>query len=164
MSMFENDKYRWRETYFVLFDSKKRPSLKEVRKALSRMDGSLLMTNLNATDEGAFESLTLLATDDFAALDICYLDGDEVREHTEQLIDELSGPGCEPDSKEQIEQIRLCNARFDVLHFEQIADFIEDEPEGMLDPSTLLLVLNTLAKLCGGTAIDPQGGIVVSGD
>ena len=30
MSMFEDSRYRWRETYFVLFDAKKRPTLKSV--------------------------------------------------------------------------------------------------------------------------------------
>ena len=26
MSMFEDSRYRWRETYFVLFDAKRRPT------------------------------------------------------------------------------------------------------------------------------------------
>ena len=34
MSMFENDQYRWRETYFVLFESAKRPKLKTLVKKL----------------------------------------------------------------------------------------------------------------------------------
>src|SRR5438045_9194744 len=32
MSTFENDRYRWRETYFLLFDSTKRPAMEQVRK------------------------------------------------------------------------------------------------------------------------------------
>jgi hypothetical protein len=34
MSMFENDQYRWRETYFVLFDSSRTPSLKKIEETL----------------------------------------------------------------------------------------------------------------------------------
>jgi hypothetical protein len=30
MSMFEDNRYRWRETYFVLFDAKNRPKLQTV--------------------------------------------------------------------------------------------------------------------------------------
>ena len=34
MSMFERDEYKWRETYFVLFESSRRPSLKRIEKML----------------------------------------------------------------------------------------------------------------------------------
>ena len=32
----------------------------------------------------------------------------------------------------------------------------------MLDPSALLIVLETLAKLTGGVAVDPQSGTVLN--
>ena len=34
----------------------------------------------------------------------------------------------------------------------------DEEDDGFLDPGTLLLVLNKLAKLCQGEALDPQTG------
>ena len=46
-----------------------------------------------------------------------------------------------------------------MLHFEQVVDFEdEDEAEGMLDPTALLVVLDALAKLTDGIPVDPAGG------
>ena len=41
MSTFERDEYKWRETYFVLFDSGKRPTLKTSRTPAARLERSL---------------------------------------------------------------------------------------------------------------------------
>ena len=60
-----------------------------------------------------------------------------------------------------------CDARFDLLHFEHMtaaAGQAEDELDEMLDPSALLLVLDALAKLTDGIAIDPQAGTVLDND
>jgi len=72
MSMFEDSRYRWRETYFVLFPAKKRPTLDSVTKMLSALNKRFELTNLNADDQGMVDSLTVISPDDFAALDICY--------------------------------------------------------------------------------------------
>jgi hypothetical protein len=54
-----------------------------------------------------------------------------------------------------------CNARRDILHFEQIVGGeAEDESEEMLDPSALLLILDTLVEMTGGIGVDPQSGTV----
>ena len=60
-----------------------------------------------------------------------------------------------------MEKIARCDARLDVLHFEQLVDNDDEEPEEMLDPSALLIVLNGLAKLTGGVALDPQAGTLL---
>jgi len=67
MSMFEDSRYRWRETYFVLFPAKKRPTLKSVTKMLSALNKRFELTNLNDEEEFV-DSLTLISPDDFAAL------------------------------------------------------------------------------------------------
>ena len=72
MSTFEDSRYRWRETYFVLFDAKNRPALKTVVKTLSALNKRFELTNRTADSHGHIESLTLISPDDFAALDICY--------------------------------------------------------------------------------------------
>ena len=56
-----------------------------------------------------------------------------------------------------------------MLHFEQVADLPEngsedEEPEELLDPGALLAVLDALAKLTGGVAIDPQSGTLLAGE
>lgn len=161
MSMFENDQFRWRETYFVLFDSSKRPGLEQVHQSLSGLDDRFTLTNLASDDDGSFESITVLAPDNFAALDICYIEGEEVEEQREGLIREMQTGGCQAGDPRRLEVLRRCDARFDVLHFEQVAEADGAEPDEMLDPSALLVVLEGLARLTDGVAIDPQAGTAV---
>jgi hypothetical protein len=159
--MFEDHKYRWRETYFVLFGTGDRPKLKTVEKALSRLNEHYELTNLRADDSGLFDSLTLLSPDDFSALDICYTTGPEVLEDAANLAEEMELAGCEAGGTDSLNRIRQCDSRFDVLHFEQVPESPEDDEE-VLDPSALLLVLGALTKITGGVAIDPQAGTFVS--
>jgi hypothetical protein len=163
MSMFENNHYRWRETYFVLFASKDRPKLATMEKALRQLDARYQLTNPSIDEDGRFESLTLVSHDDFAALDICYTEGDEVREQVQDLFEELRPMACETGCEAQLKQIKNCDARFDVLHFEEIPESANDDDDVLddaLDPSALLLVMAELAKLTGGVAVDPQSGSV----
>ncbi len=157
MSMFENDQYRWRETYFVLFDASRRPTLERLQQTLTKLNSRFTLTNLNADPSGRFESLTVLAPDDFAALDISYLEGEEVLEQGALLVEEMETTDCRPEDRVRLDRLRKCDGRFDVLHFEQIVNFDdEDESDEMLDPSALLVVLEALAKETDGLAVDPQ--------
>jgi len=158
MSTFENDQYRWRETYFVLFDSAKRPTLKKLRNKLAQLDDRYVLTNLSADDKGRFESLTLLAPDDFAALDISYLAGEEVLEQGAEWAAEMTAAGCQDEERARLRQFTRYDGRFDVLHFEQINETEDDPAEEMLDPGALLLVLDALVELTDGIAVDPQSG------
>jgi len=158
MSMFENSQYRWRETYFVLFQSSNRPTLETLQHRLSKLNSRFTLTNLSADDSGRFESMTVLSPDDFAALDVCYLEGPEVRDWGAEMADELETTDCRPEDRARLAQIRQCDARFDVLHFEQVVHFEDDEPDDMLDPSTLLVVITALCKETEGLAVDPQAG------
>ena len=164
MSMFEDSRYRWRETYFVLFDAKKRPKLANVAKTLSALNKRFQLTNLSGDSHGRIDSLTLIAPEDYAALDICYTEGAEVLEQTASLVADLKKAG--PDSPPPIPwvEIKQCDGRFDVLHFEQVPEDVEEgaEEDGMLDPSALLVVMGALARLTGGVAIDPQAGIFLT--
>jgi hypothetical protein len=155
--MFENDQYRWRETYFVLFQSAKRPTLEGLQHKLSRLNSRFTLTNLSADESGRFESMTVLSPDDFAALDICYLEGDEVRERSAELAKELETTDCQAEDRVRLARLRQCDARFDVLHFEQLVSF-DDEADEMLDPSALLVVLDALSEETDGVPVDPQAG------
>jgi len=109
--------------------------------------------------------LTLLSPDDFAALDICYTCGAEILEQGATLAGELESAACEAEDNAPSQQVRQADARFDVLHFERISDDPEeDESDEVLDPGALLIVLNALAKLTDGIAVDPQTGSVLSDD
>ena len=158
MSMFENNNYRWRETCFVLFDAKKRPTLDGVAKTIMALNERFELTNRSNDDSGMFDSLTVVSADDFAALDICYTDGAEVIEQGVALVEDMKklDAGCKPPVP--WERIRRYDGRFDVLHFERVSEGDDDAEDDMLDPSTLLVVLEALAQLTGGVAIDPQAG------
>jgi hypothetical protein len=163
MSMFENRQYQWRETYFVLFDPAKRPKLEALKKRLAATGSHFTLSNCVTDKKGLIESLTVLAPDDFAALDISYLAGDEVREEARLLAKELSGNDCQREDRTKIEQLKRCEGRFDVLHFERVSDpgSAGGEDEEMFDPSGLLIVLDALAELTGGIAVDPQSGAML---
>lgn len=162
MSMFEDDRYRWRETYFIQFEKKNRPMLAEVERRLTMMGEQVELTSPRADEKGRIESLTILAPEDFAALDISYLEDDEVLEQGELFAAELTAAACQEEDDPKIELLRTHAGRFDVLHFEQVAAAGgRDESDEMLDPSALLLVIDILVELTDGVAVDPQGGAIM---
>ena len=161
MSTFENDRYRWRETYFVLFPAARRPLLKVVAKKLAALSRRYSLEDLGEDESGRFESLTLISPDDFAALDICYTSGAEVLENSRELIEELSST-VEPSQRALLKRLREYDGRLDVLHFEQVGESDDDEEsDEMLDPSALLAVLEELARITGGISVDPQSGTIL---
>jgi hypothetical protein len=160
--MFENDQYRWRETYFVLFPSARAPTVKKLKEVLGALNSRILLMNLRADSQGRMESMTILSPDDFAALDICYVDGEEVREQVALLYDDLKPTVSQAAERQRLERLKQFDARFDVLHFEQLTETGEEgELDELLDPSALLLVLDTLVKLTDGIAVDPQAGALL---
>jgi hypothetical protein len=167
MSTFERDEFKWRETYFVLFDSTKRPSLKRVERALRELNERFQIVNPVADEDGRFESLTILSPDDYAALDISFVAGEEVREQVETLEQEFAGSGLDADERAKLARLKKFDARFDLLHFEQATDefAVPDDEAGeedeMLDPSALLIVLDALVELTRGVGVDPQSGTLL---
>lgn len=156
MSLFENEQYRWRETYFILFEEPRRPTIAQVRKSLKQLGDDYELVDPRGDEQGRFETLTLYSPRDFAAMDISYVGGEEVTEQVEELRGEVRDASLSKDEREKLKFLPRCTARFDVYHFEQIVDL--DEDDEMLDPGGLLLVLERLAGLCGGVAYDPQAG------
>ncbi len=156
MSLFENDQYRWRETYFILFEEPRRPTIGQIRESLKQLGDDYELVDLRGDDEDRFETLTLYSPRDFAAMDILYVGDEEVVEQVEELRGELRAVSLTKEEREKLAFLPRCTARFDVYHFEQIVD-LEDDDE-MLDPGGLLLVLERLADLCRGVVYDPQAG------
>ena len=152
------------KTYFVLFPASRRPTLKLVQTNLGtlRLSKRYSLENLGGDERGKFESLTLISPDDFAALDVCYTEGAEVLEHVEELVQELAST-VEPGQKGLLKRLKEYDGRFDVLHFEQVGDFTDDDDaDDLLDPSALLAVLDELARITGGIAVDPQSGTILT--
>lgn len=177
--------YAWLETYFVLMQVSDRPTLTQVEATLSDAGGSRWkIENLRADEDGLFESLLVRAPDDNAALEVRYESGDAVQEQALELASSLKGDLA----PEQLAAMAGADARLDVLHLEQMAagpspaasdddefgadlgggeDWDDDfgDPEAMgegLDPGTLLMVVEALAKLTGGLPFDPAAGEVLT--
>ena len=161
MSTFERDDFKWRETYFVLFDSCRRPTLKQVERILHDINSRFELTGGSDDEDGRFESITVLSSDDYAALDVSYMSGEEVREQGAQLYAEMKDSAADNDERAKIARLTKLDARFDLLHFEQVIGAGEDESEEVLDPSALLVVLEALVELTGGVGVDPQSGTVL---
>ncbi len=161
MSLFENDEYRWRDTYFVLFHDKDRPSADATLKSLETLGPRYKVEDVRYDDEGRLESLTLLSPDDFAAMDICYIVGKEVEEQVQNLSNEIKVGQLTKEETKKLKTLQGCNARFDIYHFEQVVVPDEDDDESFLDPGALLIVMQCLAALCHGVGIDPQTGTVL---
>jgi hypothetical protein len=162
MSLFENEQYRWRETYFVLFHEKNRPTLADVQQALTSLGDQYQIVEQRDDEGGLFESLTLISPDDFAAMDITYLAGEEVKEQVGDLSEEMEGAALSREEKQKLKRLKTCDARFDVYHFEQVVmGQVDEDEESYLDPGALLIVLERLARMCQGVGVDPQSGTLV---
>jgi hypothetical protein len=165
MSVDDNDQLEWRDTYFILFQQSRRPTLTQVEAAILEASSRLRLENLEADEDGMFESVLVQAPQDNAALEISYETGDAVVEQSTDLAKQLKGEL----SAAQLKQMVRSNARLDVMLFEQVREGAwgdqeddEDWETSGLDPSSLLGVVEALAKLTGGLPIDPASGSVMS--
>lgn len=163
MDIDEGDQLEWRDTYFILFQQSGRPTLTQVEAAITDSTRNISLENLEADDDGMFESVLVQAPDDHAALEISYETGDAVIEQSAQLAKQLQDEA----SAKQLKQLLRADARLDVMHFERLStDFVGDEEDEFmgdaLDPSSLLNVVEALAKLTGGLPIDPASGAILS--
>jgi len=160
MPSSEHEQYHWRETFFILFSCQQRPTLTQVERALGELSSKYQLTDLTADDDGLFESVKLSSPDDHAMLEITFESGESVIEQSVELAKQLRG---DADSR-QLAALLRADARFDVMHFEQLADdplADEDELDERLDPSCLLMVVDALVDLTHGTAIDPASGTIL---
>ena len=121
MTLFEDDRYDWRETYFVCFELPHRPKLAEVRRALKTNAPFLTILDSKAEPDGYLVELIIASYENHAALEIVYREGKDVLSEIQHLVRSLEK---EATSEEllKLQKIAQCKARFDIHHFEQTAD------------------------------------------
>ncbi|HVT28579.1 MAG TPA: hypothetical protein VHE81_11250 [Lacipirellulaceae bacterium] len=158
------DQLEWRDTYYVLFKHADRPTLTQVEAAITEASRRLKLENLEADEDGMFESLLVQAPQDNAALEISYETGEAVIEQSMELAKQLKD-----DLKpKQLQQMLKSDARLDVMLYERVnadefgGDEEDDWETSTLDPSSMLNVVEALAKLTGGLPIDPASGAILS--
>ena len=160
----EGDQLEWRDTYFILFQQSGRPTLTQVEAALTDSGRNITLENLEADEDGMFESLLVQAPDDHSALEISYETGDAVIEQSAALAKQLKGEA----TADQLKKLLRADARLDVMHFERVSadDTFGDDDEEFggeaVDPASLLNVVEALAKLTKGVPIDPASGAILA--
>lgn len=163
MSLFERPDFQWRETFFVLFQQANRPTVEQLQNELAALGDRLQFGDFRSDEQGCFESVTIFAPDDFAAMDITCVVGDEVVEQLPELIKELQPNADTVEEKQQLADLAKCNGRLDVFHFEQHSQSFdaEGEEDDFMDPGGLLIVLERLGNVCHGIVVDPQSSSVL---
>ena len=153
--------YHWRETYFVLFKASDRPTLTQVEEVLRNLGDKLILEDFKANKEGQFESVRVVSPEDYAAIEINYECGEGVVEQSSALAKELQTEA----SSDQLTRLFSSDARLDIMHFEQVVNsspMLEDDSlDEMLDPTSLLMIVDSLVSLSGGIAIDPASGEIL---
>lgn len=152
MSLFEDSRYQYRDTYFVFFQKENRPSLDKIEATLAEL-GSRYQTMKKSEKDGEFESLTFASPYDFSAMDIAVVEGEEVQAQIHELMEDFKTVTLTGDDAQKLGLLSSCDARFDIFHFEKMEGQTEDE---VLDPGGLLLVMQKLSELSDGVALDPQ--------
>jgi len=155
-----SNEFEWRETYFILFKTNNRPTLTQVEHAIGSLSDRLQLQDLRANDEGRFESLMVRSPDDYAAIEISFEVGDAVIEQSTELAKQLQSEA----SQEVLTKLVSSDARLDLMHFEQMVEgaVVDDDEMGdMLDPSSLLMIVDVLVGLTEGVAVDPASGTIL---
>jgi hypothetical protein len=163
MDYEEGDQLEWRDTYFILFQQSGRPTLTQVEAAISDSARHVTLENLEADEDGMFESLLVQAPDDHSALEISYETGEAVIEQSAALAKQLKAEA----TSDQLKKLLRADARLDVMHFERVSpeDSFDDEEDfggEAVDPSSLLNVVEALARLTKGVPIDPASGAILA--
>jgi len=151
VSLFENTDYEYRDTFFVFFDSENRPSCDKIQACIAELGPKYLAENVKS-DSGDFESITVKSPYDFSAMDITYVEGEEVTAQVRDLMEEFKTMTLVGDDHKKLGKFKTASARFDIFHFEQV----DGGNQEFLDPGGLLIVLEKLTDLCDGVGLDPQ--------
>jgi hypothetical protein len=120
MSLFEDERYFWRETYFVLFDKTRCPLFVDVRRNFDLHVGSFSVLSERVGFAGELGSITLASYEDHVGIEIEYDEGDLVVAESEALLATMS-KDCLPADLELFRRAKNYSARYTVLHFEQVA-------------------------------------------
>ena len=120
MTLFEDDRYNWRETYFVYFESPHRPKLTEVRHALKKRAPFFTILESKAESNGYLVAMTIASYENHAALEIIYREGSDVQNEAAHWVSSLKHEATDEEFK-QLQKVVRCQSRFDIHHFEQTA-------------------------------------------
>jgi hypothetical protein len=154
MSLFEDNRYMYRDTFFVFFQHRNRPTSDSIEQALKKMGDKYQAKNFREVD-GKFESVTIYSPQDYSAMDIVCVEGDDVREQTREILAEFQSMTLTGEDRTKLKQLSGADCRYDVFHFGQVTDSNDDEDD-FLDPGGLMAVMDRLSEISQGVSYDPQ--------
>ena len=67
MSLFEDNRYQYRDTFFIFFEGQHRPDIEKIEACLAEL-GPRYKTVQRKEQDGAFEALTFVSPYDFCLL------------------------------------------------------------------------------------------------
>ncbi|MDR1483358.1 MAG: hypothetical protein LBT09_00895 [Planctomycetaceae bacterium] len=120
MTLFDDERYAWRETYFVLFEPAMRPRFVDVRRNFDIHAGCFSMLDKKVGNDDAMESITIASYEDHAAIEVVYSEGEIVLSESNALFATIS-KDCPARERELLRKAKKLSARYSVLHFEQVA-------------------------------------------
>ena len=164
MSLFDNPEYRWRETYLLFHKRQQRPSVDKIRQAIESIRGSYRIEQIRGTTEGVFESATVFAEEAFAAIDMSYIEDEQIAEQILEIQQEMREVLEDPEDLAKLDSLGENDARIDLLHFERLTGGFSDDEEDLnscFDPSALLAVAEKWTLLTGGVCLDPASATIL---
>ena len=120
MTLFEDERYDWRETYFVCFETAYRPKLPEIRRALKMYAPLFYVLDSKADFDENLIEIIIASYENHAALEIVYREGKDVQTEIQHLTCSLEKDATAEEFA-KLKRIVQYKARFDVHHFEQTA-------------------------------------------
>ncbi|MEZ6108711.1 MAG: hypothetical protein R3B96_22175 [Pirellulaceae bacterium] len=130
-----------------LFSSAHRPSARKLAEVLRSLGDRYQVSAPETSIDGDFDALTVYCPDDRAAIDVSFVDGEEVQEQIDELLEDFHQVTLSSQDQSKPEQIRRCDARLDLFHFEERGDDEDEEDPGR--PRALLVVLEPSRQVDG---------------
>ena len=127
MSMFDDNRFCWRETYLVMLETEKRPEASQLVQGLKKLHNRHEIRDLCSDDNGRLVSLCVVASNDRAAVEIRYHDETDVQREFAALADELERHELTEKERKKITAARECRAKIEVLHFEQVQENVVEK-------------------------------------
>ena len=121
MTLFDDNRYDWRETYFVYFESSYRPKLPDVRRALKDYAPFFNILGSQADSDGNLVEMTIASYEDHAALEIVFREGNDIMSEARHFAVTLEKDASATE-RSQLQRIVQYTMRFDIHHFEQTAE------------------------------------------
>lgn len=162
MSLFEDDRYQYRETCFVLFSRERLPEAAAIARLLRLLGDRYQVENPECDASGRFEAISIRCPQDRSAMDISYVEGEDVTEQIDELKEDFRQFTLTEADRKKLATLDQYDARLDVFHFEELtADSDDEDAEASLDPGAMLVVLQRLTEMTGGVGVDPQSASIL---